>query len=81
MKTQEVSKLTFDDLLEKYDGKIMLATSEECRRVSPNGLKALFEANRRYRARVSEIPTTHLSFIKNAFAFLKTKTHLRKQVR
>lgn len=40
--------LTFDQLLVKYAGKIMHATSEELRRVKKNGLKELFAALNRY---------------------------------
>lgn len=46
--TQDKDVLTFDQLLVKYAGKIMQATSEELRRVKNNGLKELFAALRRY---------------------------------
>lgn len=72
------STLTFDTLLEKYAGNIKRATSEELSRVSPNGLKALFEANRRYRARFAEVPTPRFTFLKNVLGMI-TKRHLRKQ--
>lgn len=38
------SPITFLTLLEKYNGKIMLATSEELRSVKSNGLDNLFKS-------------------------------------
>lgn len=57
--TKKTKTITFYSLLEKYDGDIKKAKSNELARVKPNGLKALFEANRVYLKFHPEKAKTH----------------------